>query len=41
MTHSKIKWNINGIRSIENNEKMLYFRKKLILHTEQNILTYI
>ena len=28
MTHSKIKWNIHGIRSIENNEKKLYFRTK-------------
>ena len=28
MIHSKIKWNINGIRNIENNEKQVYFRKR-------------
>ena len=28
VTHSKIKCNINGIRSVENNEKKLYFEKK-------------
>ena len=28
VTHSKIKCNINGILSVENNEKKLYFRKK-------------
>ena len=26
--HSRMKWNIIGMRSVENNEKQLYFRKK-------------
>ena len=39
MTHSKTKWNINWIRSIENDEKKLYLIKKLMLHTEQNMFT--
>ena len=42
MTHSKIKWNINEIRSIENNKRSYTSEKKtLILHTEQNMSTYI
>ena len=41
MTHSKIKWNIYGIRSNKYNQKKFYFRKKFILHTEQNMFIYI
>ena len=29
-----------GIRSIENNENMLYFRKKVNFYTEQNMSIY-
>ena len=28
MTYGKIKWNIHGIRSIENKEQKLYLRTK-------------
>ena len=42
MTITKWNANVNGIRSVVNNEKNLYLRKKtLIFHTEQNIFTYI
>ena len=39
MTNSKIKWNIDGIRSVDNDEKKL-LEEPLILHNEQNA-TYI
>ena len=39
MTNSKIKWNIDGICSVDNDEKKL-LEKPLILHNEQNA-TYI
>ena len=34
MNHDKIKSSINGIRSIENNERCYISEKKLILHTD-------
>ena len=41
VTHSKIKCNINGIRSVENNEKKLHFGKTLIFRTLRTKYVYL